>query len=83
MTWYVEINPVNGRYEFCQLVEKLQSSGAGERIEYFGGGWMDKSVSTISPHLKFEFEDDALAYVLAHGGTVSTEPPQKKPYIDG
>lgn len=83
MTWYVEIDPVNGRYEFCRLVEKLQSSGSGDRIEYFSGGWMDKSVNIVSPHLKFEFEDDALAYVLANGGTVSTKPPERSTYIDG
>jgi hypothetical protein len=33
-------------------------------------------MNNAAPHLKFEFEDDALAYVLTNGGSYSTSIPE-------
>jgi hypothetical protein len=32
-------------------------------------------VGNVAPHLKFEYEDDAIAYVLACGGTPTQQMP--------
>ena len=75
MTWYVALEGVNGRYNFYQLVHKLHERGYTDKVEYFQGGWMDREVGTVKSHLKFEDEQDALAYALATGGKVSREVP--------
>ena len=75
MTWYVVIPPLNGRVGFVDLAEDLLNKGFEDRVEYFSGGWIDNMVTAVYPHLKFENEDDAIAYVLACGGTVTTKLP--------
>jgi len=54
----------------------LEQSGIKE-VDYFEGGWMDNQVQSIHPHLKFETEEDATAFILVHGGTCSKELPKK------
>lgn len=73
--WYVAIDRINGRYRFAELADKLRIRGFEERVEYSEGGWQDYMMHTVQPHLKFENEDDALAYVLAFGGEISKEIP--------
>lgn len=68
MTWYVEIPKINGRFNLMLLAEQLDIRGFDDRVEYFDGGWQDKSMENAQPHLKFENEDDAIAYILAFGG---------------
>lgn len=78
MTSFVQIAPLNGRRAFMDLAEKLEEGGYDGRVEYFAGGWQDKEVDMIAPHLKFACEDDALAFVLTYGGKVTNEVPIKK-----
>lgn len=59
-----------------ELAEKLKPKGFDDRVLYNEGGWADKSIHNIAPHLMFENEDDAIAYVLAYGGEVSKELPE-------
>ena len=75
MSYYVQLH-LAGRGAYYQIAQWLDQSGVGH-AEYFGGGWMDNETDSIQPHLKFEREDDALAFVLAHGGTCSKEIPKK------
>jgi hypothetical protein len=56
------------------LSEWLIQSGVGETY-YYSGGWDDKHVGVIAPHLIFEVEEDAMAYVLAHGGKIEKQIP--------
>jgi hypothetical protein len=37
----------------------------------------------LYPHLKFEREDDAIAYVLAHGGEITRSIPEMIPEVNG
>lgn len=73
--WYVAIPRLSGRKNFFELADKLQIRGFAERVEYSDGGWQDYMMHTVRPHLKFESEDDAIAYVLTFGGEISREIP--------
>lgn len=73
--WYVEVERISGRYKFVEIVEKLNIRGFEDRVEYSEGGWQDMMLHTVSPHLRFSCEDDALAYVLAFGGEITKELP--------
>jgi hypothetical protein len=75
MTWYVKIPKINGRINFVLLAEQLGIRGFDDRVEYHEGGWEDNVLETTLPHLKFEFEDDAIAYILAYGGEISKTVP--------
>lgn len=75
MTCYVQIPRINGRFDFVELVDKLNIRGFEDRVEYSEGGWRDYMMFTVQPHLKFENEDDALAYVLAFGGEITKSLP--------
>lgn len=72
MLYYVRINRLNGRKDFCDLAEMLLEHGYGDRVEYFQGGWVDNLIYTAAPHLRFILEEDALAYSLTHSTTYST-----------
>ncbi len=80
MTWYVAVDRINGRRNFHQLISTLGPRGFGDRVEYSAGGWVDTQPSTVLPHLKFECEDDAIAYSLAFGGKVEKHLPTT--YVD-
>jgi len=82
MTAYIKIKRLNGRNDFAELALQLQSKGFEDRVEYHQGGWDDKRVYIIAPHLKFDYHDDALAYVLAYGGEVSMIIPEATPGLD-
>jgi hypothetical protein len=71
MSYYVRVPKIAGRKHLVLFSEKLSNAEFGDRIEYHDGGWMDNSVEAVFPHFKFEFEDDALAFVLAHGGEIA------------
>ncbi len=75
MTVFVAIPRLNGRNDLATLAEKLMRLGFEDTVEYNEGGWHDQSVQTAYPHLKFEDEQDATAYVLAFGGIVSRTVP--------
>jgi len=79
MTVYVKIKRLNGRNDFAMLAWQLQQKGFEDRVEYHQGGWDDHNTYTIAPHLKFDYHDDALAYVLAYGGDISKEVPETIP----
>lgn len=74
MSYYVRFR-IKGRNDFCIISEQLLEKGFQDRIEYFNGGWHDELVPIVEPHLKFENEDDAIAFVLAFGGKVETDKP--------
>jgi hypothetical protein len=74
---YVKIKRLNGRQDHADLGTWLNQSGVGE-VDYFEGGWTDRSLGNVHPHLKFERHEDAVAYVLAHGGEISKTLPQVK-----
>lgn len=73
--WYVTVPRINGRYTLIELAQRLQIRGIEDRVEYSDGGWQDHMLHTVLPHLRFEFEDDALAYILTFGGEISREIP--------
>jgi len=77
MTVYVRIKKLNGRQDHATLGEWLNQSGVFE-VDYFEGGWVDSVLPVIAPHLKFEIEEDAVAYILAHGGEITKELPEMK-----
>ena len=81
MSYYVKIRRLNGRSDHVNLGLWLNQSGVVE-VEYFEGGWADRSVYNLFPHLKFEREEDAIAYVLAHGGAYSRTVPEMIPGVD-
>ena len=75
MTVYVQVSKINGRYEFSNLAYRLKRLGFLDTVLYNEGGWQDISYEIVLPHLKFEDEQDATAYVLAFGGKVSKTVP--------
>jgi len=70
MTWYIAVDRINGRRGLYTLASHISTNGFGDRVEYSDGGWADHEPGTVKPHLKFEFEDDAIAYSLAFGGKI-------------
>lgn len=74
MSFYIKISRLNGRKDLLTLGDWLNRSGVAA-VEYFDGGWEDRSFDAMYSHLKFEREDDAIAYVLVHGGAYSLTPP--------
>ena len=79
MYYYVRIKRFNGRNDFYQLAKTLNEHGYVDRVEYFPGGWNDHMISNAAPHLRFNDEDDAVAYCLTYGGTVSIYMPENAP----
>lgn len=71
MTVYIQIEPLNGRRSVYDLASKLETKGFGDGVEYNSGGWNDRQLGNIAPHLKFEDDEDAIAFVLAYGGKIS------------
>lgn len=72
---------MNGRNDHAILGHWLNESGVIE-VDYCEGGWSDGMIHNIAPHLKFDQEADAVAYVLAHGGSYSTKIPEMIPGKD-
>jgi hypothetical protein len=83
MTWYVAIPKINGRFAFVEFAEKLGIRGFADRVFYYDGGWYDDVLGLTLPHLRFEHRDDAVAYILAFGGEISTTVPVKIVYPGG
>jgi hypothetical protein len=75
MSYYVPIT-LMGRGHYYWLATWLEQSGVKE-VEYFDGGWMDNETDSIQSHLKFEIEEDAIAFVLMHGGSCTQTLPKK------
>ena len=75
--FYVAIPRINGRNDMLELAKKLEGHGYGDNVEYNMGGWMDREINTVLPHLKFDEEQDAIAYVLTYGGAVSRSLPYR------
>lgn len=82
MSFYVKIRRLNGRQDHALLGWWLNQSGVGE-VDYHNGGWADQCIYDVHPHLKFEREEDAIAYVLAHGGMVTKSIPEMIPQVNG
>jgi hypothetical protein len=70
MIVYVRIPRLRNHGDYLKLAELLSERKFDDSVEYNNGGWMDYEIGTVSPHLKFYSESDALAYVLAFGGEV-------------
>ena len=75
MYYYVIINRLNGRNDYYQLGEKLNSAGYDDRVEYFPGGWVDNIMQCVKPHLRFTDESGAIVYCLATGSVCSKHMP--------
>ena len=71
MTLYIQVEKINGRNGLAELAEKLSRLGFEDTVLYNEGGWQDNSIEIAHPHLRFENEQDAVAYVLAFGGRIS------------
>ena len=82
MSFYVKIKRLNGLNDHTILGSWLNQSGVGE-VDYHRGGWSDQMLYNLYPHLKFEREDDAIAYVLAHGGEITRSIPEMIPEVNG
>lgn len=70
--FYVTVNVAPGMR--LKVAVWAEQAGAG-LVELCYGGWADKTPHTVLPHLKFENEVDAMAYILAHGGEYSNTIP--------
>lgn len=79
--YYVSINRLRSREDYLHLSEWSHRSGTGDRFKYSKGGWEDYQATLALPHLRFEREDDAIAYVLTYGGSYSTTIPSSNMYI--
>lgn len=75
MSFYVKIRRLYGSNDYARLGDWLVQSGIKE-VDYHKGGWADHHINNIHPHLKFEKEVDALAFVLTHGGVYTTKIPE-------
>ena len=75
MTVYVQVPKLSSRFDLSSLASKLKRLGFQDTVLYNEGGWQDTSIQIALPHLKFEDEQDATAYVLAFGGKVSKTVP--------
>lgn len=71
---YVVIKYINGRHELSNLAKLFNDRGYGDTVLYNSGGWKD-NLKVVQPHLMFENESDATAYVLSYGGIISKEIP--------
>lgn len=69
--YYVEIKRLNGRNDFYHLTRMMQERGYGDNVEYYQVEWSATTQDQILPHLRFLDEQDALAYCLTYGGTMS------------
>jgi hypothetical protein len=74
MSYYIRIEPIKGQRDLYNLAKNLEERGYDDRVQYHKGGHI-KGVYYADPHLKFEDEQDALAYSLTYGGEVSKEVP--------
>jgi hypothetical protein len=74
MSYYVKIPRLNGRKDHAELGKWLLQSGAIE-VDYFSGGWNDRDTDLVHSHLKFEIEQDAIAFSLAHCCQISKSVP--------
>lgn len=81
MSFYVRIRRLNGRNDHCRLADWVNRSGLGA-VDYNEGGWNDGMIHNAAPHLRFDLEEDAIAYVLANGGTYTTRVPEAIPGVD-
>jgi hypothetical protein len=79
MSYYVKIERLT-RYDRVFLGLWLQESGVKE-VDYHEGGWADQCIYNVHPHLKFEQQGDAIAYILKHGGEITQKIPEKVPDI--
>ena len=75
VSYYIEIPRINGRNDMARLSHRLYICGYKDSVEYCAGGWADSDLEVIRPHLKFEDEQDAVAYSLTYGVNVSKVPP--------
>ena len=81
MTVYVKIDRLKSMEQQLILGNWLLQVGITE-VNYSHGGWYDNLVNNTSPHLKFKNEEDAIVYVLAHGGKISRTIPEMIPGVD-
>ena len=75
MFYYVEVARL-ATLQWIELFIKLSQSGYTD-VHYDNGGWIEYEVKYVMPHLRFENEEDAMAYKLSHGGKVRTTKPYR------
>lgn len=73
---YVTVH-ILGRNGFLLLADWALTSGI--EMDYCAGGWHDMEYDQVESHIKFVSREDALAYILVHGGTYQTTVPTRKP----
>lgn len=69
--YYVIIGRLNGRNDYYNMSITLRKHGYDE-VEYCSGD------ECSPPHLRFMYEEDAVAYCLTTGNTYSTKIPDHK-----
>ena len=75
--FYVRLkSAINGRNELRKYSELMATRGFID-VEYHLGGWDDMCIHNVWPHLRFQHEEDAIAYCLAVGNTYSTKIPEQ------
>jgi len=78
MSYYVRFH-INGKANSILLAEWLNDRGLGTSdVEYCHGGWVDKIVENVVPHLKFTNSEDAIVFALARGSLCESEVPTEK-----
>ncbi len=79
--FYVRLKSViNGRNELREYSIRMATHSLID-VEYHPGGWDDMCVNNVWPHLRFQHEEDAIAYCLAVGNTYSTKIPEQSVVI--
>ena len=68
MVWYVKID---GHVidEYREIEQWLKDRDMFD-VSYYGGDWAASVKDVVSSFLKFEDEQDALAFILAKGGKI-------------
>lgn len=74
--YYVRVEQFGHNLDFVKFAEWILRSGVGG-VDYSKGGWADQMIKNAAPHIRFSKEEDAIAYVLAHGGSYSTTMPEQ------
>ena len=76
MSFYVQVDNINGRNNFYKFIAAIESRGFTD-VLYHNEGWSDTEMNSVAAHLKFEKEEDAIVYSLMFGGNCSRTIPLK------
>ncbi len=76
MNYYITLEKPRHRYGFYTFaIKEIFSCQFNGKVVYNPGGWNNKEIKSVLPHLEFENGEDALAYNLVYGGRMFTKIP--------